>query len=302
LPLALRELGETRGRTGRYRGPRRRNVLRRYVKGTAGVNVHCLNCGTMHPRLAPIFAPRRSRGPSLCMLIETERRLVLIDAGFGTRDMSDLRRLGLANLLLNARADPLTPAVRQIERLGFDVTDIICTHLDRDHAGGLRDFPGVRVHVLPEEVEAATKPRKIMERERYRRCHFERGPKWVTHRVNNSARWFGMECIRGLPELPPEIVMIPLQGYTHGHCGVAVDTGHGWVLHCGDAYYLKRELAKKAPIGVRSFRRMAHLNLPRAEKVMERIERAVEESQGAVTTIAAHDRTEHRRLVGRDLD
>ncbi len=287
------------------RAARAATAPRRYVKGTARVKVHYLNCGTMHPRLAPMFAPHLSRVPSLCMLIETERRLVLIDAGFGTRDISDLRRLGLANLLLNARADPLTPALRQIERLGFradDVTDIICTHLDRDHAGGLPDFPAARVHVLPAEVEAATKPRNIVERERYRRCHFEHGPKWVTHRVNNGARWFGMECIRELPELPPEVVMIPLQGHTRGHCGVAVDTGNGWVLHCGDAYYLKGELAKKAPIGVRNFRRMAHLNLPRAEKAMEGIQCAVEESQGAVTTIAAHDPSEYRRLFGRDLD
>jgi hypothetical protein len=78
--------------------------------------------------------------------------------------------------------------------------------------------------------------------------------------------------------------------------------GNGWVLHCGDAYYVKRELAKKAPIGVRDFWRMAHLNLPRAEKVMERIQWAVEESRSAVTTIAAHDRSEYQRLFGRDVD
>ena len=269
------------------------------------MKVHYLNCATMHPRLAPLFAPHLSRVPSLCMLIETEQRLVLVDAGFGTRDMADLRRLGLVNLLLNAQADPLQPAIRQVERLGFrpdDVTDIICTHLDRDHAGGLADFPGARVHVMPGEREAATNPRNLMERERYRRCHFEHGPKWVTHEPTQGARWYGMECIRDLPGLPPEIIMVPLRGHTRGHCGVAVDTGKGWVLHCGDAYYVKRELAKKAPIGVRNFRRMAHLNLPRAMMVVDQIQGAVHESHGAVTTIAAHDRSEYKRLFGRDLD
>jgi glyoxylase-like metal-dependent hydrolase (beta-lactamase superfamily II) len=258
----------------------------------------------MHPRLAPFFAPHLSRVPALCLLVETDKRLILVDSGFGTRDMDDLSRLGLANLVINAQANPLIPALRQLERLGFrasDVSDIICTHLDRDHAGGLPDFPAARVHVLPAEVDAATRPRNLMERERYRRCHFAHGPKWVPHQVN-GARWFGLDCIRDLSELPPEIVMIPLQGHTRGHCGVAVDTGNGWVLHCGDAYYIKRELTKQAPIGVRGFRRMAHLNLPRAVKVMARIQGVVEESRGTVTTLSSHDRYEYRRLFGRDLE
>jgi glyoxylase-like metal-dependent hydrolase (beta-lactamase superfamily II) len=267
------------------------------------VKVHYLNCGTMYPRFAPIFAPHLSRVPSLCMLIEAPRGLVLVDAGFGTRDMANLHRLGLANLLLNAQADPLIPALRQVERLGFkgsDVTDIICTHLDRDHAGGLPDFPDARVHVMRVERDAASHPQTFMERERYRKCHFEHGPKWVTYEEATAERWYGMECIRDVPGLPPEIVLVPLHGHTRGHCGVAVDTGKGWVLHCGDAYYIKRELAK-APVDVRGFRHMAHLNHAKAVGVVRQIRDAVQASDGAVTTIAAHDRSEYQRLFGRDL-
>jgi glyoxylase-like metal-dependent hydrolase (beta-lactamase superfamily II) len=268
------------------------------------VKVHYLNCGTMHPRLAPFFAPHLSRVPALCLLIETPRSLVLVDSGFGTRDMEDLSRLGLANLLINAQADPLRPAIRQLEGLGFrpsDVSDIICTHLDRDHAGGLPDFPHARVHVMSAERDAASNPRNLMERERYRRCHFEHGPKWVTHDGPRGDRWYGMESIRELSGLPPEIIMVPLRGHTRGHSGVAVDTGKGWILHCGDAYYVKRELVK-APIGVQGFRRMAHLNHGRAIGVVRQIRDAVQASDGAVTTIAAHDHGEYQRLFGRALD
>jgi len=72
---------------------------------------------------------------------------VLVDTGFGTLDMRDLSRLGSMNFILNARPDDEQPAIRQIERLGSrpeDVRSIFCTHLYRDHAGGLSDFPDAR--------------------------------------------------------------------------------------------------------------------------------------------------------------
>jgi glyoxylase-like metal-dependent hydrolase (beta-lactamase superfamily II) len=40
--------------------------------------------------------------------------------------------------------------VRQVEKLGFrtkDVTHVVLTHCDPDHAGGLADFPHADVHV-----------------------------------------------------------------------------------------------------------------------------------------------------------
>jgi glyoxylase-like metal-dependent hydrolase (beta-lactamase superfamily II) len=40
-----------------------------------------------------------------------------------------------------------------------------------------------------------------------------------------------------------EVLLIPLFGHTLGHCGVAVRRGNRWLLHAGDAYYLRVELA-----------------------------------------------------------
>lgn len=35
---------------------------------------------------------------------------------------------------------------------------------------------------------------------------------------------------------------MPLPGHTVGHCGVAISQDGKWLLHVGDAYYLKAEL------------------------------------------------------------
>ena len=32
-------------------------------------------------------------------------------------------------------------------------------------------------------------------------------------------------------------MLVSLPGHTRGHACVAVDAGHRWVLHCGDAFY-----------------------------------------------------------------
>ncbi|NPV60853.1 MAG: MBL fold metallo-hydrolase [Actinobacteria bacterium] len=272
------------------------------------MKIHYLNCGTMYPRLAPWFSPYQERSCCICMLLEAGDRLALVDTGFGTADMRDLSRLGSrSNLLLNVRPDPELPAVRQIARMGLEpgrVTDIICTHLDRDHAGGLPDFPHARVHVLAAEREAALNPGDALERDRYRRCHFAHGPDWVAHDAVSEERWFGLECVRGLPGLPPEVLLVPLPGHTRGHCGVAVDTGEGWVLHCGDAYYVKEELREtgKAPVGVRAFRRVAHHHYGAAMESLERIRRIFREHGGEVRVIASHDQFEYRALFGKPLD
>ena len=35
----------------------------------------------------------------------------------------------------------------------------------------------------------------------------------------------------------PGIVLVSLPGHSRGHACIAVDAGHRWVLHCGDAFY-----------------------------------------------------------------
>jgi glyoxylase-like metal-dependent hydrolase (beta-lactamase superfamily II) len=158
------------------------------------------------------------------------------------------------------------------------------------------------VHVLRAEQEAASNPGNFAEKQRYRRPHFAHGPKWVLHEDVSPDKWFGMDCIRQLPGLPPEILFVPLPGHTRGHSGVAVETEDGWLLHCGDACYLKAELDKdeRIPFSVRLFTRMAYTDYKKAVLQQERLKKLVQENQGEISLIASHDSFEYERLFGKN--
>jgi glyoxylase-like metal-dependent hydrolase (beta-lactamase superfamily II) len=97
---------------------------------------------------------------------------------------------------------------------------------------------------------------------------------------------------------------VPLAGHTRGQTGVAVDTGEGWILHCGDAYYVKEELRQKGKVslGVRGFRRFAHIDFAKAMNNLDMIKRIAREHGDEVTFIASHDQFEYRNLFGKPLD
>lgn len=255
--------------------------------------IRSIGCGLMRPRGAGLFAPDVAEVPCNCLLVEIEGQPVLVDCGVGTRDVDDPSRLGRTNLLLNVIPDRESTASGSLARLGYepgDVKHVICTHLDKDHAGGLPDFPRATVHVLEAEKEAALSPRTRSERERYRRCHFDHGPDWSSYNPSPENEWFGMECVRGLMGLPDSIMLVFLPGHTRGHCGVAIETDEGWLLHCGDTYYVRGELdvQRKIPAGVRAFRRLAHEDFRRAMDSLERLRRLPEDKAG-IELIASHD-------------
>lgn len=136
------------------------------------MRIHHLNCASSDPF---VLSGRilRDRIVCHCLLIETERSLVLVDTGLGRAALSDPRSLfGSVDLWMSRPLlDPDEPAIQQIARLGYksaDVRDIILTHLDSDHAGGLADFPHARVHVHTPEHRAAMSPATGLERFRYR--------------------------------------------------------------------------------------------------------------------------------------
>lgn len=167
--------------------------------------------------------------------------MVLIDTGIGLQDIAKpLERIGQQAIeAAGYQFHERLTAARQIEALGFQVrqvTDIILTHGDPDHAGGLADFPEATVHVAAEERAQITSGHL-----RYSPAQFDHQPRWVAH-APSSDDWFGLEG-RPLPLGEGiEVRLVPLFGHTHGHCGVAVGLGDRWLLHAGDAYYLRVEL------------------------------------------------------------
>lgn len=199
------------------------------------MKVHHLNCGILH-------APPNPPASCHCVLLEYEGRLALVDTGIGLQDIArPLERIGQAALdAAGFQFHEVRTAARQVERLGWrieDVTDIVLTHGDPDHAGGLADFPTAAVHLSVEE-----RGRLESGHGRYSSAQFAHGPRWVAH-AESGERWFGMEARRVALSGGGEVWLVPLFGHTLGHCGVAVRDGGRWLLHVGDAYYLRVELA-----------------------------------------------------------
>jgi glyoxylase-like metal-dependent hydrolase (beta-lactamase superfamily II) len=183
------------------------------------------------------------------LLLETsDSGLVLVDTGLGANDYRDMTgRLGWEFAKLYARPiiDPSLAAINQIAELGFDPRDvrhIVQTHLDLDHVGGLADFPEALVHVHATELDAARRRDGFRARRRYRpNMLFDHNPQWRTY-THGGQRWMGFDAARGLTGLGDDILLIPLFGHTHGHCGIAINTPHGWLLDAGDAYFDAREI------------------------------------------------------------
>ena len=170
-----------------------------------GRRVHHLNCTTLRPPCArfmngagSIFS--RGRLVCHCLLIQMENGLALVDTGLGLSYIADpVRQLGrVTAFILNTPLDPAETAVRQVAGLGFnpeDVRQIVMTHLDLDHAGGLPDFPNAHVHVLVSEHEAALHPPTSQEKGRYIPAHWAHEPKWVIHPLKGE-RWFGFDHVQ----------------------------------------------------------------------------------------------------------
>lgn len=182
------------------------------------------------------------------LLLETsDAGLVLVDTGLASADYLDIRsRLGVefAHVYARPKIDPSLAAIEQIQRMGFsarDVRHIVQTHLDLDHVGGLSDFPDAQVHVHATELAAARRRRGVRGRARYRPKMFAHEPKWRTYQ-HNGEPWLGFEAVRSMQGLGDDILMVPLFGHTHGHCGIAVEAADGWLLHAGDAYFDAREI------------------------------------------------------------
>jgi glyoxylase-like metal-dependent hydrolase (beta-lactamase superfamily II) len=271
------------------------------------LRIHHLNCGTMCPSSARFVTGEggwfeRARMVCHCLLIESPDGLVLVDTGLGTRDVAEPERLGRRFIRRSApRLDQNETALAQVQRLGFrpsDVRHIVPTHLDLDHAGGLADFPQAEVHLFGDEYRAALSPRGASAKLGYRRTQWAHGPLWRPLELSGE-HWFGFDSVRAIPALEDEVLLVPLQGHSEGHCGVAVRTAQGWLLHAGDAYFHHREVdpqRPRTPPGLELFQRLRSVdNRARLDNLV-RLRALVREHPADVSVFSAHCATEFERL------
>jgi glyoxylase-like metal-dependent hydrolase (beta-lactamase superfamily II) len=295
------------------------------------MRVHHLNCGTLRPLGGRLVNGDRlpllpARLVCHCLLIERDDGggLVLVDTGFGTTDTAEsilsllpgmlardrgprlemIRGL-YARLGTRARLDPEETAVRQLATVGHspgDVSDIVLTHLDLDHAGGLPDFPNARVHLLEAELRAALEPDGVQEQFRYAAGHWAHGPEWRSYEP--TGEWFGFDAVTELEGLPG-FALVSLPGHSRGHAGVAVrldpseNSGREWLLHAGDAYFFHGEADPDSPHstpGLAGFQARFEVDGEAGRETRHRLRALRAEHGDRVEFFCTHDPVELERL------
>ena len=264
------------------------------------MRVHHLNCGAMQPYGGALFDGQTAGlGPAElschCLLLETDAGLVLVDTGTVSANAQDAaaRHNAFFRVVDRIRLDPAEAAANQIARLGHrssDVMNIVMTHLDFDHAAGLVDFPGARIHLSAAEANAAQHPRGLKNRERYRPAQFRAGePRWRTY-PEFTTTWFE------IPAIPvdgvPGVMLISLPGHTPGHCGVAIQDGSRWLLHAADAIFNHRELdpdAPSMPTGARAYQWFMQTSQVQRRRSLKHLRRLAQDHSGEVEVICTHD-------------
>lgn len=245
--------------------------------------IHHINCGTLVVPTYPTVVCR-------CLLLQDRQQLAMIDAGIGLLDVKNpAERLGQPLIdMAGFQFNESDTAVRRIEALGLspsDVRHVVLTHGDPDQAGGLADFPDAQVHLSQEEHAHITTGHW-----RYVPTQFAHNPTWKPY-LHSTREWFGLEARPVDLEFESEVLLIPLFGHTLGHCGVAVQQRNRWLLHVGDAYYLRAELtADDHPVSQLAAKRADDDGQRRT--TLEHLRRLVRDHGDEIDIFCYHDLTE----------
>lgn len=271
---------------------------------TSITRVHHLNCGAMQPYGGAMFD---GRTPGLapatlschCLLLEMRAGVVLIDTGTVSANPTRAARAlsPFFRTVDRVRLNPSEAAVAQLRTLGHqpsDVRHVVMTHLDFDHAAGLVDFPDATVHLSALEADAARTREGFIAANRYRPAQWGRpAPRgqeggWRTY-ATFAQDWFGLPATE-LDGLGPDILLVPLPGHTRGHCGVAVRTSDGWMLHAGDAIFHHRELSASpaTPTAARAYQWLMQTSQRERRRSLAQL-RAIRAAHPALPIICTHD-------------
>jgi glyoxylase-like metal-dependent hydrolase (beta-lactamase superfamily II) len=271
------------------------------------MRIHALNTATLRPasgaiRLGRWGAIERTSAVCTCLLVELDRARVLVDSGLGLLDVAvPLRRLGPGFLAaMQPKLDANETAARQVESLGFsrqDVRDVVLTHLDPDHAGGLSDFPHARIHVFAAEHRAATSQSELALFGRYRPVQWAHRPRFELYQPAGP-RWFGLAAAHTLRGLPADLKLVALPGHSRGHGGVALRSGSEWLLLTGDATLRPGALSWDFPPRPRWLNRSSPIlraNARIRHRTLRQLAALRREHTAEVTMVSSHDAQDLQR-------
>ena len=180
-------------------------------------------------RLASALAERRLPletilSPYTCLLIETGRSVVLVDAGAGGGSSTS------GAIVARLEMEGIRPR---------DVDTVILPHAHPDHIGGGADargrpvFPNARYILAQRELEFWTNPRADLSGLRV--------PEEVGRSMAAAARRglaelrFHLEPVTGEFEVCPGVTALPAPGHTPGHLAVLIASSGQRLLNMGDA-------------------------------------------------------------------